>query len=77
LWLRARGRLEGSAGYVVVSLAAVTFCLWAFYGAGIEASLWSLGMTAVGIPVYLLMRWVNRSSPAAAANPAGSPESAA
>jgi len=77
LSLRARGRLEGSAGYIVVSLAAVAFCLWAFYGAGIEASLWSLGMTAVAIPIYLIMRAVNRSSRAGAASPAGSPESAA
>ena len=57
--------------------AAVAYCLWAFYGAGIEASLWSLGMTAVAIPVYLLMRAANRSSRAAAASPAASPESAA
>ena len=39
--------------------------------------MWSLGMTAAAIPVYLLMRAVNRSSPAAAASPAASPESAA
>ena len=56
---------------------ASLYSLWAFYGAGIEASLWSLAMTAAGVPVYLLMRRANRSSPAAAANPAASPESAA
>jgi APA family basic amino acid/polyamine antiporter len=77
LWLRLRGRLEGSAGFVAIALVALAYCLWAFKGAGLKEALWSLGMTAVAIPVYLLMRWVNRSSPAAAANPAGSPESAA
>ncbi len=77
LWLRARGKLDGSAGFMLVALVAVAYCLWAFYGAGIEAGLWGLAMTAVAIPIYLLMRLVNRSSPAAAASPAGSPESAA
>ena len=77
LWLRARRRLTGSAGFILIAVAAVAYCLWAFYGAGIEASLWSLGMTAVAIPVYLIMRAVNRSSPAAAGLPAASPESAA
>jgi APA family basic amino acid/polyamine antiporter len=77
LWLRATGRLDGSVGFILVCLAATAYCLWAFYGAGIEPSLWSLGMTAVAIPIYLIMRAVNRSSPAAAANPAAPPESAA
>ena len=77
LWLRARGRLEGSVGFILVCLAATAYCLWAFYGAGIEPTLWSLAMTAVAIPVYLLMRRINRSSRVPAARPAGSPESAA
>ena len=77
LWLRARGRLEGSVGFILICLAATAYCLWAFYGAGIEPTLWSLAMTAVAIPVYLLMRRVKRSSRTAAASPAGSPGSAA
>lgn len=70
LWLRASGRLQGSAGFLLAAFAATAYCLWAFYGAGIGPSLWSLGMTAVAIPVYLVMRWANRSSQAAAASPA-------
>jgi APA family basic amino acid/polyamine antiporter len=77
LWLRFRGRMEGSAGFVAIALVALAYCLWAFWGAGIEASLWSFGMSAVAIPVYLIMRAVNRSSRAAGADPAGPPESAA
>jgi APA family basic amino acid/polyamine antiporter len=77
LWLRMKGRLEGSAGFIMIALVAVAYCLWAFYGAGVRESLWSLGMTAVAIPVYWLMRRVNRSSPAAAGSPAASPGSAA
>ena len=77
LRLRMTGRLEGNTGFILAALAAVAYCLWAIYGAGLRESLWSLGMTAVGIPVYLVMRAVNRSSRAAAASPAAPPESAA
>jgi APA family basic amino acid/polyamine antiporter len=77
LWLRLRGRMEGSPGFVAIALVALAYCLWAFYGAGLRESLWSLGMTAVAIPVYLIMRAANRSSRAAGADPAGPPESAA
>jgi APA family basic amino acid/polyamine antiporter len=77
LKLAAEGRLGRSAGFAAVALAAFAYSAWAFYGAGIEASLWSLGMTAAAIPVYLVMRWAGRSSPAAAASPIASPESAA
>ena len=77
LRLRAKGRLDGSAGFILTALVAVAYCLWAFLGAGIRETLWSLGMTAVAIPVYLLMRALNRSSRAPAANPAASPESVA
>jgi basic amino acid/polyamine antiporter, APA family len=74
LWLWSKGRLQGSVGFVAVALVAVAYCVWAFFGAGTKETLWSLGMTAVAIPVYLLMRAANRSSRAAAGSPAGSPE---
>src|SRR6218665_3500452 len=66
LWLRAKGQLQGNAGFIAVALIAAAYCLWAFYGAGTKETLWSFGMTAVAIPVYLVMRAVNRSSRAAA-----------
>jgi APA family basic amino acid/polyamine antiporter len=77
LWLRAKGRLDGSTGFILTAWVAVVYCLWAFYGAGWKESLWSLGMTAVAIPVYLLMRAAKNSSPAAGASPAAPPGSAA
>ena len=75
--LAREGAIGTSAGFTAVAVAAFAYSAWAFYGAGIQASLWSLGMTAAAIPVYLLMRRAGRSSPAAAATPAASPESAA
>jgi APA family basic amino acid/polyamine antiporter len=73
LWLWRQGRLEGSAGFVVIALLAVAYCLWAFYGAGTRETLWSLGMTVVAVPVYLIVRWRVRPI-ATAAPPAASPE---
>lgn len=77
LALRAVGQIEGGLGFILVCTAATVYCLWAFYGAGIQPTLWSLGLNAVAIPIYWLMRLANRSSPVAAETPAGSPESAA
>lgn len=77
LWLWARGRLEGSAGFILTAVVAVAYCLWAFRGAGLKETLWGVGMTAVAIPVYLLMRAAKGSSRAAGVSPAASPESAA
>lgn len=77
LKLAATGRIETSRAFVAVALAGLVYSLWALYGAGIEASLWSVGMTLIGWPLYLLMRAVNRSSRARAASPAPPPESAA
>ncbi|MEA3043055.1 MAG: basic amino acid/polyamine antiporter, family [Sphingomonadales bacterium] len=72
--LAREGRIGTSAGFAPIAAAGILYSLWAFYGAGIEASLWSLAMTATGVPIYFLMRLASRSSPAAAARPAASPE---
>lgn len=72
--LALEGKFAASPGFLAIAAAAFAYSAWAFYGAGIEPSLWSLAMTAAGIPVYFLMRLANRSSRAAAANPAASPE---
>ena len=68
------GRIAASPGFAAIGAAGLIYALWAFYGAGIEASLWSLGMTGAALPVYWLMR---RSSPAAADAAVGPRESGA
>jgi basic amino acid/polyamine antiporter, APA family len=75
--LAREGRIATSPGFATIAAAGILYSLWAFYGAGIEASLWSLAMSATGVPVYLLMRRAGRSSPAAAVRPDASPGSAA
>jgi APA family basic amino acid/polyamine antiporter len=76
LVLLARERLRGAATGLV-ALFGLLFSLWAFWGAGAEASLWGLALVATGIPVYFVMRWRAGSSPVPAAVPAAPPESAA
>ena len=55
------GRIGASAGFEAIAVIAAIYSVWAFYGAGLEASIWSLGMTAVGLPIYWFM---TRSPPA-------------
>jgi APA family basic amino acid/polyamine antiporter len=69
LKLARDGRIGMTSGFVALAAAALLYSAWAFYGAGIEASLWSLAMTAAAIPVYLVMRRTNRSRLAAPETP--------
>ena len=66
--------VRGQARGAMVTAAAVlggAYALWAFYGAGLEATIWGAALLATGIPVYFLMRWRAGSSPPAGASPAG------
>jgi len=56
-------------------LAGLAFTLFAFYGSGWEANLWSLALLASGTAVYAIMRWKSGSNPAEAARAAGPEES--
>jgi APA family basic amino acid/polyamine antiporter len=69
------GRIGTSRGFTAIAVAGLFYSLWAFYGAGIEAGLWSLAMTADRHSRSIfVMRAASRSSPAAAAGPAASRE---
>lgn len=70
-------RIGTSSGFVAIAIAGLAYGFWAFYGAGLEAGLWGLAMTAVGVPIYIMMRAAVRSTPAAAGGPAAPPGSAA
>ena len=49
------GRIKASRGFEAIALAGFVYCAWTFYGAGIVPSIWSLAMTAAGLPIYLIM----------------------
>lgn len=55
LKLALAGKIGTSRGFTAIALTGLVYALWTFYGAGLEASIWSLAMTATGVPVYLFM----------------------
>jgi APA family basic amino acid/polyamine antiporter len=62
LWLERQGRISISPGFAAAAVAGFLYSCWALYGAGPEASLWSLIMTAAGLPIYLVMRGRRRAA---------------
>ena len=76
LRLTMRGQMAGTA-LVLTAVAGVAFSVFAFWGAGGEATIWGLALLATGVPVYFLMRRGRGSSPAAAESPAEPPGSSA
>jgi basic amino acid/polyamine antiporter, APA family len=63
------GRIGASRGFEAIAVVGFLYSAWTFYGAGIEASIWSLAMTAAGLPIYVFM---TRSGPKRAAMPSPS-----
>lgn len=61
LKLKHEGTIKASPAFVTLTILGFLYSCWAFYGAGLDASLWSIGLTAAGLPIYLAMR---RSGPA-------------
>ena len=68
-----RGQTSGAL-LVSAAVLGTIFALWAFYGAGREATGWGAVLVATGIPVYFLTRWRAGSNRLAAASPAVLPE---
>ena len=54
----------------LIAIIALMYSIAMFVGAGLEATLWGLGLALAGLPVRAISRWLNRSSPAAEAAPA-------
>jgi basic amino acid/polyamine antiporter, APA family len=44
----------------------IAFNLWAFWGAGAEATAWGFGLLMTGLPAYALIRWENQPTRATA-----------
>jgi basic amino acid/polyamine antiporter, APA family len=65
----ATGVRERAAGTRALVVAGIIFSAYAFYGSGLEASLWGFGLAASGLPVRAMSRWLNGSSLPAEAIP--------
>ena len=55
LRLQKQGRMEPSRAVTVVAIIATIYSFWTLYGAG-EASLWSLLLLVVGLPIHWLIK---------------------
>ena len=71
LKLRVTGR------WSIIAVIALLYSLAMFVGAGLEATLWGLGLALAGLPVRAISRWLNGSSRAAVPQPAAPPGSSA
>jgi APA family basic amino acid/polyamine antiporter len=61
---------ERAASIHAMAIAGILFGAFAFYGSGLEATLWGLGLAASAIPVRFISRWLSGSSRPVAENPA-------
>ncbi len=47
---------------LAVAMLAALYSAWTLYGAGPEAFWWGMGLMALGLPLYFLMKWSQRRS---------------
>jgi APA family basic amino acid/polyamine antiporter len=55
------------AWLLAVAMLAASYSAWTLYGAGPEAFWWGMGLFALGLPLYFLMKWWQRRRTAPAA----------
>jgi APA family basic amino acid/polyamine antiporter len=70
-------KLRVGGKWALIGVLALLYSVAMFVGAGLEATLWGLGLAAAGLPLRAISRRLNRSSQAVAASPAAPPGSAA
>ena len=66
LELQRRNRVETSPLLLITAGIGLLFALWTFYGAGFEATAWTLGLIAAGFPIYALTKLLSPKTAAAA-----------
>ena len=69
-------KLRVTGGLAIIAVIALLYSIAMFVGAGLEATLWGLGLAIAGLPVRAISRWLNGSSRVAAERPVAPPESA-
>lgn len=53
---------------LAVAMVAASYSVWTLYGAGPEAFWWAMALLAVGLPVYVAMKWQRRREALASAD---------
>jgi len=64
-------KLRVTGSLAVIAVIALLYSIAMFIGAGLEATLWGLGLALVGVPVRFISRLLNGSSQGAAERRAG------
>jgi basic amino acid/polyamine antiporter, APA family len=67
-------KLKVTGKSLMIAVIAIVYALAMFVGAGLEATLWGLGLAIIGLPVRFISRWLNGSSRVVAVSPAELPE---
>jgi APA family basic amino acid/polyamine antiporter len=52
--LAIAGRMAAGRWLWLVTIVGLCYSLWTFYGAGLEATSWTLALVVAGVPLYLL-----------------------
>ncbi|HEX3137762.1 MAG TPA: amino acid permease, partial [Casimicrobiaceae bacterium] len=50
---------------LAVAMLGALYSAWTLWGAGKEAFVWGMGLFALGLPLYFLMKWWQRRTAAA------------
>jgi basic amino acid/polyamine antiporter, APA family len=71
LALRGDMGLQGRKllGLLAVAMLGALYSTWTLWGAGKEAFVWGMGLFALGLPLYFLMKWWQRRAAGAAVAP--------
>lgn len=62
-------KLKAMGSWAIVALIALLYAIAMFFGAGLEATLWGLGLAVVGLPI----RFLSRRFSSSATNPPAEP----
>jgi APA family basic amino acid/polyamine antiporter len=65
---------DRALGTRTLAFAGIIFGVFAFYGSGLEASLWGVGLAMSALPICAIWRWRGGSPHSAATIPTGPPE---
>lgn len=63
-------KLKVTGRWAIIAAIGTIYAVAMFVGAGLEATLWGLGLSLAGLPIRFISRRVNRSSRAPAGSPA-------
>jgi APA family basic amino acid/polyamine antiporter len=63
-------KLKTMGRWAIVALLALVYAIAMFFGAGLEATLWGLGLAIVGLPIRFLSRRFSSSATTLPAEPA-------